>query len=461
MFVGRKKELDDLERLYNSGRFQFSVIYGRRRVGKTALINEFIKGKRAIFFTGLETNCKQNLENFSKVVIDHAYNVRTLVYGNFQDALEDVFKMSENERLILVIDEYPYLARSCKGFASMLQVLIDRYKETSKLFLILCGSSMSFMEDQVLGYKSPLYGRRTSQFKILPFDFFESIQCFKNFSNEDMAMIYGIAGGTPQYLLQMDDRLSVEENIKSAFLNPSSYLFDEPNNLLKQEVREPALYNAVITAIANGSSKISEISNKIGEETSACSAYVKNLISLGIVMKEAPVIDKGYKKTVYALADNMFRFWYRFIPSNYSIIHNRMVDAAYNIISEQLPAYMGTVFEEISKQFLWLLNRNGKLPFTFTDAGRWWGSDPKTKTEIEMDIIATDGKDSAIFCECKWTADKIDISILNKLMDRGSQFRFGKSYYYLFSRTGFTDGCVKYSEERNDIKLISFAEMMK
>ena len=158
--------------------------------------------------------------------------------------------------------------------------------------LILCGSSMSYMEDHVLAYKAPLYGRRTAQMKIQPFDFADTCRYFENFSGEDKALIYGIVGGTPQYLLQMDDRLSVEDNIKNTFLNPTSSLFEEPENLLKQEVREPALYNAIITAIAAGASRMAEISVKVGEDTSVCAAYLKNLLSLGLVRKEKPYGEK-------------------------------------------------------------------------------------------------------------------------------------------------------------------------
>ncbi|MDR0508251.1 MAG: ATP-binding protein, partial [Candidatus Methanoplasma sp.] len=277
MFIGRERELTELDRMWRSDSFQFPVIYGRRRIGKTALINKFIEEKEVIFFTGLETNGKQNLENFSRAVFEFVNGPGpTPVFRNFQEALEFVFDQSKKKRLVLVIDEYPCLAKSHKGFASILQLLIDKHKDSSKLFLILCGSSMSFMEEQVLGYKSPLYGRRTAQFKILPFDFFESRRCFTKFTDTDMAVIYGIVGGTPQYLLQMNDALSVEENIKNVFLKTSSYLFEEPNNLLKQEVREPAVYNAIIAAIAGGSTRVSEISDKTGEETSVCSAYLKS-----------------------------------------------------------------------------------------------------------------------------------------------------------------------------------------
>lgn len=163
MFIGRDKELNALDKLYKSDKFEFAVIYGRRRVGKTALINQFISDKKSIYFMGVESNEKQNLENLSKSIIEFSSGIQAETsFSSFQAALEYVFTLAENERIILVIDEYPYVARSSKSLASTLQLLIDKCKDTSKLMLILCGSSMSYMEDHVLAYKAPLYGRRTS-----------------------------------------------------------------------------------------------------------------------------------------------------------------------------------------------------------------------------------------------------------------------------------------------------------
>lgn len=210
MFIGREKELGNLNRLYISDKFEFAVIYGRRRVGKTAIINEFVKGKSCIYFTGVETNEKQNLENFSKCILEYVTKKpANTSFDSFQTALEFVFDLAVEERIVLVIDEYPYVARASKSLASTLQLLIDKYKDTSKLFLILCGSSMSYMEDQVLAYKAPLYGRRTAQFKVQPFEFLEACQYFNQLSDGDKALAYGIVGGTPQYLLQLNDKLSI------------------------------------------------------------------------------------------------------------------------------------------------------------------------------------------------------------------------------------------------------------
>lgn len=461
MFIGRQQELNALNKLYNSKKFEFAVIYGRRRVGKTALINEFSKDKDTIFFTGVETNSKQNLDNFSKCIMEYSTGVAAnSSFSSFQAALEYVFELAKKKRLLLVIDEYPYVARASKSLASTLQFLIDKNKDNSKLFLILCGSSMSYMEDNVLAYKAPLYGRRTAQLKINPFDFFEACHYFTRFSDIDKALAYGIVGGTPQYLMQIDDSLSIEDNIKNTHLNPVSSIFEEPNNLLKQEVREPAIYNAVITAIATGCSKMNEISVKIDEDTSVCATYIKNLIMLGIIKKELPYGEKSERKTIYSINDNMFRFWYRFVPENTSIISRGAADIAYNRIAPEISSYMGSVFEEICRQYLWKLLLIGKCAVSFSNIGRWWGTNPKMKVQEEIDIMGTD-KDTALFAECKWTNEKVDLGVLETLVERSNMFNYKKKHFYLFAKTGFTKGCVDKAREMGNVTLVPYREMLE
>ncbi len=459
MFFGRENELNTLNRLYNSNKFEFAVIYGRRRVGKTALINEFTKDKDTIFFTGVETNQKQNLENFSRCIME--YNIGVPVdtsFPSFQAALEYVFELAKTKRIVLVIDEYPYVARASKSLASTLQLLIDKNKDDSKLLLILCGSSMSYMEDHVLAYKAPLYGRRTAQLKIRPFDFFEACNYFTKLSSIDKALAYGIVGGTPQYLMQLDENLSIEENIKNTHLNPASSIFEEPNNLLKQEVREPAIYNAVITAIATGSSKMNEISNKIDEETSVCASYIKNLITLGIIKKESPYGEKSSRKTIYSIEDNMFRFWYRFVPENTSLISRGATDLAYRRIAPEISSYMGSVFEDICKQYLWKLLLERRCEVDFSDLGRWWGTNPKTKTQEEIDIMGTD-KDAALFGECKWINEKVDLGVLETLVEHSALFHYKKKHFYLFAKNGFTKGCIDKATEMGNVTLVTYEDI--
>ena len=462
MFIGRERELNSLNKLYNSGNFEFVVIYGRRRVGKTALINHFIDDKQAIYFMGVESNAKQNLENFSRNIMEYTSGISAETsFLSFQSALETVFRLSQKERLILVIDEYPYVARASRSLASTLQMLIDRYKDNSKLMLILCGSSMSYMEDHVLAYKAPLYGRRTAQIKLNPFDFEEVCHYFKNFSSEQKAMAYGIVGGTPQYLLQINDRLTIEENVKNTYLDTMSSLYEEPMNLLKQEVREPAIYTAIITAIATGYSRMSEISTKVGEETNICSSYLKNLIALGIVQKESPYGEKASKKSIYSIDDNMFRFWYRFVPENASMIARGASDLVYKRIDPYFSDYMGKVFEDICRQYLWKLLISGNTPIEFTSLGRWWGNDPVHRCQAEIDIMGEQDKNTALFGECKWTNEKVDLGVLETLIERSNIFSYKTKYFYLFSKLGFTKGCTDKAKELRNVFLINYDKIIE
>ena len=460
MFIGRESELKTLNTLYHSDRFEFVVIYGRRRVGKTALINEFIGKKNAIYFMGVESNARQNLENLSKSIIEYVGGIEAETsFASYQAALEYVFRLSEKERLILAIDEYPYVARSSKSLASTLQLLIDKYKDSSKMMLILCGSSMSYMEDHVLAYKAPLYGRRTAQLKLLPFPFDETCRLFSGFKKEEKALLYGMFGGTPQYLLQVSEKLSVADNVKNTYLNPASAIFEEPVNLLKQEVREPAIYTAIITAIATGSSRMSEICSKVGEETNTVSTYIKNLVTLGIIQKESPYGEKSSKKSIYSISDNMFRFWYRFVPENASLIARGAADLVYQRIEPELSSYMGAVFEDICTQYLWKQLIDGDSPINFRELGRWWGTNAKTRSQEEIDIMGAD-KNAALFAECKWTNEKVDLAVLETLVERSNLFSYKVKHFYLFAKSGFTKGCTEKAAELGNVTLVTYNEMV-
>jgi AAA+ ATPase superfamily predicted ATPase len=334
VFIGRESELSSLNKLYNEDNFQFAVIYGRRRVGKTTLITEFCKDKPNIFFVAEEYNDKIALENFSDKILTY-FDMKDFVgrFETWEKAFLYLGKQAKNERLVVVIDEFPYIVNSNKGIPSLLQNLIDHNLKDTKLFLIVCGSSMSFIEKEVLSYKSPLYGRRTAQYIIDPFDFFDSSKFFPKYSLEDKVKSYGVLGGIPQYLLKFNDSMSIEDNIKEYILSKASYLHEEPKNLLKQELREPALYNSVIEAIAVGASKLNEIATRVGEDTDKCAKYIKTLLELRILKKESPAGEEGTsRKSIYKLQDNLFRFWYRFVFHNVSLVEQEMVDYIYSSI---------------------------------------------------------------------------------------------------------------------------------
>ena len=250
MFVGRDKELEELEKRYTNDKFEFIVMYGRRRVGKTRLLEEFCKNKNHIFFSAKEESKKLSLDTFSKTYNEYMQNNELRPFKDFEALFEQIYIKFKDERLIVVIDEFPYVANADKSLMSTLQHLIDHKFKDSKIFFIFCGSSISFMEYKVLAYKSPLYGRRTGQMKILPISFKDSLAYMQNFSNEDKINAYSIMGGIPHYLNTLNDKASISENITENFFNLSSFLSQEPENLIKQELREPAIYNSVIEAIA-------------------------------------------------------------------------------------------------------------------------------------------------------------------------------------------------------------------
>jgi AAA+ ATPase superfamily predicted ATPase len=319
---------------------------------------------------------------------------------------------------------------------------------------------MSFMENQVLGYKSPLYSRRTAQFKVLPFTFFESLPFFEGYEPTDKAVLYGVTGGIPEYLSKINPDKSVRDNIISLFLTSSGPLFEEPSNLIKQELREPSTYNVIIEAIAGGASRLNEISTKCGMESNKCAKYLTALISLGIVKKELPITEIASKKSIYLLDDFMFRFWYRFVFPNMSGIVSGLGEALYDHeIADSISAYMGLVFEGICKQYLWEEMKKKSLPFYFGRAGRWWGNNPEEKRQEEIDILAYH-KDSALFGECKWTNAPVDIDVLTALAEKVKLFHYKKNRFWIFAKTGITDRLIAEAEKQDNVRLIRFEEML-
>ena len=461
MFIGRTEELSSLNERYNSGKYECAIIWGRRRVGKTELITEFVKNKKHIYFTAVEGTEQKNLDILSKAVfngLQGEIRMNAPVFKSFADCLDYIYENAKDEKLVFVIDEYPYFAGSEKSVSSVLQQYIDHKFQHIDFMVILCGSSMSFMEKQVMGNKSPLYGRRTCQYKILPFDFKTSALFHKNFNKQEQAVIYGITGGIPKYLLQIDDKADLKANIIKNFFSPDSLLFEEPNNLLKQELREPAVYNSIITAIATGSSKLNEIATKTQIAASSCSVYLSSLLSLNIVKKELPVLSKpNTRNTIYRLNDGMFRFWYKFVYDNISEINMRQGAVIYDEIQEQILNFMGETFEEICKQYLWQENIAGKLPFRFKDCGRWWGNNPIEKEEQEIDLLAYTKTGKGLFAECKWTNAKVDSQILNNLIKKAVMFDYTDKYYILFSKSGFTEDVIKKASDK--VILIEFDNM--
>lgn len=450
MFYCRENELIELNKRYNSGRFECVVVYGRRRVGKTALIGEFCKEKPTVFFSALNATAGENLVALSKAIYekDHSDATAAPVYNSFDDAFAEITRMAKNKRIVFVIDEYPYLAKADKSISSRLQHLIDHVWQDSQVYLILCGSSMSFMEYQVLGYESPLYGRRTGQLKIQALSYREATEFNPKLSNEENALVYGITGGVPHYINKLNVDDDVDEALLDNLFNNASYLFEEPENLLKQELREPAIYNSIISAIAGGASHANEIATKVGIESAVCAKYLKILLDLGILKKETPITEKAGKKTIYTIGDNFFRFWYRFVPQNTSAISaGRMQKIYEQAVKKYIPEYMGLVFEQMCRDYL--LRYDEKLPIMLSDAGQWWGTDSKARKEVQIDIVGTPAEgDEYIIGSCKYKNEQVGVDELELLKHYASVFGKGSKYhYYIFSKSGFTKGLEEKAKE--------------
>jgi len=452
-----------MNRRYKKGEFECLIVYGRRRVGKTALINEFCKDKPTVFFSALNASDKENLEALSKAIYekDHPGMDSVPVFQSFEAALDQITRMAEKERLVFVIDEYHYLAKANKSISSRLQHIIDHTWKNGQLYLILCGSSMSFMEYQVLGYESPLYGRRTGQYKIQALTYKEITAFNPTLTNEQQSLIYGITGGVPHYINKLDVYEDVDKALKENLFNTSSYLFEEPENLLKQELREPAIYNSVITAIAGGASHANKIATKVGVESAVCAKYLKVLLDLGIIKKETPITEKPGKKTIYTIGDNFFRFWYRFVPQNTSAISAGRIEQIYEpVIKRHLSDYMGLVFEQMCREYL--LRYANDLPIILSDVGQWWGTESKAKKEVQIDIVGSPVEgDEYIIGSCKYRNDPIGVDELELIRHYADVFGKGKKYhFYIFSKSGFTKGLQDLADQ-GEVKLITLNDMYK
>ncbi|MCM1025357.1 MAG: ATP-binding protein [Roseburia sp.] len=463
MFYCRENELNTMNRRYEKGKFECVVIYGRRRVGKTALINEFCRDKAAIYFSALNASSRENLEALSKAIYTckNPEGTNAPTYRSYDDALDEITAMAREERLVFVIDEYPYLARAENSFSSRLQHIIDHVWQDSGLYLILCGSSMSFMEYQVLGYESPLYGRRTAQLRIQALTYKEITAFHPDLSLEDQALLYGITGGIPHYVNRLEVSGDIREALLENLFNTSGYLFEEPENLLKQELREPAIYNSVISAVAGGASRANEISTKVGLESGICAKYIRVLLDLGILKKETPVTEKPGRKTIYELDDTFFRFWYRFVPQNMSAISSGRIRRIYaGAIERFLPDYMGLVFEEICREYL---SRYAEgLPIALREVGQWWGTDPNEKKEIQIDIVGTPAEGNEyIIGSCKFRNGQIGVEELELLRRYANVFGKGSKYhFYIFSKSGFT-APLRELETKGQVTLLTLEDIYR
>lgn len=436
MFLAREKELDSLEKMYGKDKFQMVVVYGRRRIGKTSLLNKFVEDKNHIYFPAEEVNDQLNLQKFSKILGEKLGISNFPAVDDWNTLFSIINEKFADEKLVLIIDEYPYAATANKSLNSILQHVIDYEFKNTNIFLILCGSSMSFMENSVLGEKSPLFGRRTGQLKINPLDYYDAAKFYPDAGNEDKIKYYACVGGTPYYLSLIDPNLSFEENIRDLYFEVSGYLMNEGILLMKQEFREPANYNAVLQAIASGSTTLSEIVGFTKLESSLVSKYLVVLQDLNYIEKIIPFGANSLKgkKSRYQITENFIAFWYRYVFSVKSEIERGNGEIFLNYALADLSNHIGKIFEEISRQYMRRLNNSNNLPFLAKSFNTWWGKDKKGNLqEVDIVIDSLVGKDM-ILGECKWRESIKVNKVLETLEERAKYFDSYKVRKYLFTK---------------------------
>lgn len=455
-FIGRKEELEALQELYNKKGFHMAVLFGRRRVGKTTLVNKFIelnKCKSVSFVSTEMTESELLLRMGNDILESLVPNLNgKLKFDSFDSIFDFMAEEATKEKIVFVIDEYPYLAKACPYMNSLLQKYIDNKWKKSNLYFILLGSLVSFMKEDVLGSSAPLHGRANLEFKINPFGYKDTAAFVPKYSAEEKAIVYGLTGGVAKYLEQFDSKLSLDENIEKLFFSRNAFFSEEQiKTVITSEKSNPVAYNSIIDAIANGKTKYNEIQTTTG--MSDISFCLKNLIASEIVeRRETP-------KPYYIISDSMVNFYFRFVAPGASLINSGKGKLYYEQkVKQNLHHFMGSVFEKMSKNYIFSNVGTKKIPCFLTDVVEYQNS-VKVGKEIklvEIDLLGIDGKKYVLAGECKFKSEKFDKEDLDTFKDKLNYFSTPNLKVMLFSLSGFTDYVVKNAK---GYKLVTLEDM--
>lgn len=472
MFIGRERELSYLNEFYEKPGIGMTIIYGRRRVGKSTLIAEFVKNKKTIFYTATRVGKERNLELFSRQVTELFFpGIENITFKSTEAVFDFITQNIVGEKIVLVIDELPYWAEKDEAFLSVLQKYIDTVWNHTNLKIILCGSALSFMENKVLSEKSPLFGRRDSQIKLDAFDYLDAARFVPDYSNEEKAICYGITGGVAKYLSMLNPAKSVDENIVRLFFRTDGYLYDETRNLLIQEFSDISQVNNIIEQIASGANTVNMIANKIGEKEATVLYSLEKLINVGLVEKKRCITEeKNKKKTQYILKDHMFKFWYEFIPKAISVIEMGQGELYYQkAVKPVLHSFMGSVFEDMCRYYTLQQGIQGVFDCFITSVGSWWGTENvidkaggKRAQATDIDVVALSELDKkAVIGECKFKNEKIDRGIYETLVRRAGLIsaKYKVVKYVLFSLSGYTQWFQ--TLEDSDVVLLSLDDLYR
>ncbi len=401
-FIGRSKELQTLTAEWDSTQSGFVPIYGRRRVGKSELILRFLQDKPALYYVGKRAPEELQLREFLQVaatVVDEPL-LATYPASGWADAIDAVLaRRRQGEKLVLALDEFQWIVEASPELPSILQERWDRdWQHSGNVLLILCGSYVGFMEREVLGHKSPLFGRRTAQILLRPFDYREAGAFHPNYSLVDRARTYFLCGGVPFYLRRFSQRQSFEINLTHQLLDEHAALHREPDFLLREELRETESYYAVLLAIADGYKKASDIARVSGIPPGSLPYYLKQLTELGYVARRYPLTggDRNPRSVRYDLDDPLLRFWFRFVFPQQSQIRRLGPERAFSErIKPQLEAYLGQCFERLCREALpWIYEREGVQ--AAYEIGEFWSK------QVQIDVVGWCADGWTDLGECKW-----------------------------------------------------------
>lgn len=438
--IGRELERDRLEQFYQGEQFEFLIMYGRRRVGKTTLLKELTAAHEAIYYPAQEKNDALNLMDFSRLVQIRLGGQYIAPFESWERAMAYVSQMAMTRKILLIIDEFSFIARHNPSIKSTLQHVIDHAWKDLPVKLILCGSSVSFMLNEVMGYQSPLYGRATQTMEVLPFDYMDSAAFYPQYSIEDRIKTYGILGGVPRYLVAFSDALSLRENIIQRVLQDGAFLYDEPEIMLRMELREPGVYGSILAAIAGGANRLTEIADRIHEDRTKVNKYLRTLETMRLITRVSPCGDPSERRSIYEITDQYFRFWYRYIYANKGYYEMLGPEGAADEILQNLTDYMGAAFERICQQYLVREVKARRLPFVPAMIGKWWGNNPAIRAQDDVDILALSrDRRAALLCECKFTSRPMPMEEYDDLLMAAEAFPEVTDKHYIFiSKSGYT-----------------------
>ncbi len=454
-FYNRNIELKDLIEKYKdleSG--ELCILYGRRRLGKTAFIERFmgkIKGKTLYYFVN-KTNKTELLNLLSDNIFDETGEREK--FDDWKDFFDYLYKKSLDEKFVFIMDEFSRLKESSPDFLTKFQNYWDSKLKKNKIMFIAIGSSMSMMYDIFMEKTAPLYGRMTLKIAFQPFRYVDFREMFKELDEKKKIEIYSVFGGTPHFLwfVKRYQERDLIEIISKLVLSRTAPLREEPTNFITMELKKETNYNSILHAISNTNGSKGDLISKSGVLQKDIDYYLTNLIELlSIVTKFKPLFYNKGNKTRYRFTDNFFNFWYKFIFPNLSLIELGNKELLKKKIGKEINTFIGFRFEEIIRELLILYNGKNikKLNINFAEIGPWWGKNKEGGTE-EIEIIANNKTTKQIIvCEVKWTNQPVDIGVVKEL-DRKSKLinATGTIHYLLVSKAGFTPECLAYMDAK-------------